>query len=150
MKLEEIMAAAGRHKRARRVGRGRGSGHGKTSSRGQKGFGARTGVDAQMGFEGGQNPTLRRIPKRGFKNTFFAKPVAIVNVCDLERSFDDGATVDAKALAELGLIRRADATVKLLGKGELKRKLTVRVDQASKAASDKVAAAGGTLALAEK
>jgi len=147
MRLEQILAAAGRHKRARRVGRGRGSGHGKTSGRGQKGFGARTGADSQMGFEGGQNPTLRRIPKRGFKNTF-AKPVAIVNVCDLERVFDDGATVDAEALAATGLIRRADVTVKLLGKGELKRKLNVRVNRASQKASEKVAAAGGTLALA--
>ena len=148
MNLDQILSAVGPHKRRTRVGRGRGSGHGKTSRRGSKGFGARTGYATRPGFEGGQNPIIRRIPQRGFNNKNFAELVEIVNVGDLNR-FEDGATVDPSALLAEGLIGRAGTAVKLLGKGELARKLNVSVTRASKSAAEKVAAAGGTLALTE-
>ncbi len=150
MKLDEILTAAGAHKRAKRVGRGHGSGNGKTAGRGHKGYGARSGSKRRAVYEGGQNPLLRRIPKRGFNNANFTEEVEIVNVCDLQRLFDDGATVDASTLAERGLIDRTDVTIKLLGRGELSRKLTVSVTRASKSAAEKVAAAGGSLELVGK
>ncbi|NLF31981.1 MAG: 50S ribosomal protein L15 [Planctomycetes bacterium] len=150
MRLEDILSAAGRHKRKRRVGRGRGSGRGKTSGRGSKGWGARTGSNAQLGFQGGTNPQIRRVPKRGFNNAFFARPVETVNVRDLQRAFADGDTVNAEALVAKGLIGRPDVIVKLLGDGELTHKLTVEVTRASKGAADKVAAAGGTLRCTEE
>jgi len=149
MKLDEILSAAGRHKRPKRVGRGHGSGSGKTSGRGHKGYGQRAGAKRRAGYEGGQNPVLRRIPQRGFNNSNFAELVEIVNVADLERVFADGDTVDAAALAAKGLIDRTDVAVKLLGNGELKRKLSVTVTRASKTAAEKVAAAGGTLQVSE-
>lgn len=149
MRLDAILSSAGAHKRRKRVGRGRGSGHGKTSGRGSKGFGSRTGYATRPGFEGGQNPIIRRMPQRGFNNKRFAEEVQILNVCDLERFFEDGATVDGAALLAKGLISKMDVVVKLLGKGELKRKLSVSVTRASKSAAEKVAAAGGTLALTE-
>jgi large subunit ribosomal protein L15 len=147
MKLQDILSAAGRHKRRKRVGRGHGSGQGKTSGRGHKGYGQRAGAKSLAGFEGGQNPQMRRVPKRGFNNAQFADPVEIVNVADLQRVFEDGDTVTIEALAAKGLVDRTDVTVKLLGKGELQRKLTVQVTCASKGAADKVAAAGGSLEL---
>ncbi len=146
MKLDEILSAAGRHKRAKRIGRGRGSGTGKTSGRGHKGYGSRAGAKRRAGYEGGQNPLLRRIPQRGFTN-IFADPVEIVNLADLERVFTDGDVVDADVLAAKGLIDDPRVAVKLLGNGELKHKLTVSVTRASKAAAEKFAAAGGTLEL---
>jgi large subunit ribosomal protein L15 len=149
MNLDTILSTAGRHKRARRVGRGRGSGRGKTSGRGSKGFGSRTGYATRPGFEGGQNPIIRRMPQRGFNNKNFAEVVEIVNTGDLERFFEDGATVDVGSLTAKGLVHIPGATVKLLGKGDLKHKLTVSVAKASKAAAEKVAAAGGTLTLTE-
>ncbi len=147
MNLDQILSEAGPHKRAKRVGRGRGSGCGKTSSRGQKGFGSRAGSNMKFGHEGGQNPMLRRIPKRGFNNENFATVVEVVNVSDLERAFEDGAEVTAQALADKRLISDAGATVKVLGDGNLSRKLTVRVHRASKSAGEKIAAAGGTVEL---
>ena len=147
MRLQEILTAAGRHKRSKRDGRGRGSGRGKTSGRGHKGYGQRSGSKARAGFEGGQNPMVRRIPKRGFNNSDFAETVQIVNVGDLDRIFADGAEVTVEALAEAGLVDRLDLAVKLLGKGELGRKLTVRATRASKKAAEKVAAAGGAVEL---
>ncbi len=149
MRLDEILSAAGRRKRRRRVGRGRGSGRGKTAGRGHKGYGQRSGAGALLGFEGGTNPQIRRVPKRGFNNAAFAKGVETVNVRDLQRAFADGQTVDAEALAAKGLIERADAVVKLLGDGELTHKLTVRVTRASAGAAEKVAAAGGSLECTE-
>ena len=146
MKGQENSTATGRHKRTRRVGRGRGSGRGKTCGRGHKGYGRRAGSKVRAGFEGGQTPMVSRIPQRGFTN-IFAQPVEIVNVGDLDRLFEDGAVVNADALAEKGLIDRADVIVKLLGTGQLKHKLTVSVTRASKAAAEKVAAAGGELTL---
>lgn len=147
MKLDEILAAAGANKKPKRIGRGEGSGRGKTSGRGHKGYGQRAGAKSKFGYEGGQNPMLRRIPKRGFNNYNYAREVEIVNVCDLQRSFEDGQTVTAEALAEKGLIGRTDVPVKLLGKGEISCKLTVKVNLASDAGVQKVQAAGGTVEL---
>lgn len=148
MRLDDILSAAGKHKRGKRVGRGRGSGCGKTSSRGHKGWGQRSGNGAQFGFEGGQNPMVRRMPKRGFNNMKFADVVEIVNVSDLQRCFEDGATVDLEALRSKRLVEGRKVKVKLLGKGELTHKLNVSVDCASKSAVEKVTAAGGQVQLA--
>lgn len=146
MKLDEILSAAGANKRAKRLGRGPGSSLGKTSGRGQKGYGSRAGARSRAGYEGGQNPIIARSPKRGFTNTF-AKPVEAVNVRDLEKAFEDGATVDAAALVAKGLIESPKSIIKVLGDGELKRKLTVVVARVSKTAAEKIAAAGGTVEL---
>ncbi len=148
MKLQEVLTAAGKHKRAKRIGRGHGSGSGKTAGRGHKGYGSRAGAKSLVGFEGGQNPQIRRVPKRGFNNKQFAEVVEIVNVSDLQRVFADGDTVTIDDLAAKGLIDRTDVTVKLLAKGDLARKLTVKVTCASKAAAEKVASAGGSLEVA--
>ena len=142
MKLDEILAAAGRHKRRTRRGRGIGSGKGKTSGRGHKGYGARAGSTTQLGFEGGRTPTIAASPKRGFKNTGFRKVYQIVNVGLLER-FDAGSTVDAAALAACGLIDDAAKPTKILGSGELTRKLTVVAQEFSSLAAEKIAKAGG-------
>ncbi|NQU75169.1 MAG: 50S ribosomal protein L15 [Planctomycetes bacterium] len=150
MNLQEILSAAGPHKRSKRIGRGRGSGKGKTSGRGHKGYGQRAGSKVRATFEGGQNPLVRRIPKRGFNNAQFAELVQIVNIQDLQRAFEDGGIVDVKALLEKGLIDHPNMAVKLLGEGELTRKLTVRVSRASLAAAEKVATAGGTLELSPR
>jgi len=144
MKLDEILHGAGRYKKVKRIGRGTGSGHGKTSTRGSKGAGARAGWKQRIGTEGGQNPTLARIPKRGFNNFNFRKEYQVVNVADLER-FDDGARVDSSALAAAGLIRQGGLPVKILGGGELTRKLTVAAAKVSKSAGEKIAKAGGTV-----
>ena len=150
MKMQEILTAAGANKRRKRIGRGRSSGMGKTSGRGHKGFGQRSGSKSRGSFEGGQNPMLRRIPKRGFNNYNFAEAVEIVNLCDLERVFVDGDTVDVATLAEKRLINRTDVTVKLLGKGELTRKLNITVTRASASVAEKIAAVGGKLELTGK
>jgi large subunit ribosomal protein L15 len=146
MKLDEIMSAAGRNKRKKRLGRGRSTGCGKTSGRGQKGMGARAGAPSRAGYEGGQNSQVRRLPKRGFTN-IFAKVVDVVNVSDLNKAFEDGATVNAEALLDKGLIERKGVLVKVLGNGELQRKLTVSVNRVSKSAQEKITAAGGTVEL---
>ena len=142
MRLDEILSAAGRNKRRRRVGRGTGSGRGKTCGRGHKGAGSRAGAGRRLGFEGGQTPTIARLPKRGFSNVDFAKDFQVVNVGDLER-FEEGATVDAAVLADARLVRDGDQPVKVLGNGELKKKLTVKASAFSAAAAEKIAAAGG-------
>lgn len=146
MKLEEILAAAGRHKRSRRVGRGGGSSRGRTAGRGQKGMGARSGAGSRAGYEGGQNSQVRRLPKRGFNN-IFRVAYQVVNVQDFNEVFEDGATVDIKSLQEKGLISRPDMAIKVLGTGELKRKLTVCVNKASKSAAEKIVAAGGSVQI---
>jgi large subunit ribosomal protein L15 len=146
MKLQDILSSAGKNKRGRRVGRGRGSGRGKTSGRGHKGFGQRAGATTQLGFEGGQTPLVRRFPKRGFTN-IWARPVEIINVSQLNAKFSDGDTVNREALLNAGLVENAQALIKVLGDGELERKLTVEVDKVSKSAGEKIAAAGGTVEL---
>lgn len=146
MKLNELKPPAGSRKKPKRIGRGQGSGHGNHSStRGSKGQNSRSGGGVARGFEGGQMPLQRRLPKRGFKNPFRTK-VAEVNVQDLQR-FEPGSVVDAQALAEAGLIKGAFDVIKLLGKGELDRALTIKVDRISAGAKTKVEAAGGSVEL---
>jgi large subunit ribosomal protein L15 len=123
------------------VGRGIGSGHGKTSTRGHKGQKARSGGGIRPGFEGGQMPLQRRIPKRGFTN-IFRKEYAIVNVKDLN-CFDDGSIVTVELLREVGLVNKITAGVKLLGDGELEKKLTVQAQKCSRQAEEKITAKGG-------
>ena len=142
--IHEITSAAPRFKKSQRKGRGRSSGRGKTSGRGTKGSGAHGGdVHWIPGREGGQTPTFRRFPKRGFSNVNFANRYHVVNLSDLER-FDNGATVDATALKEAGLVPDLKQPVKILGNGALTRKLTVVAGWYSKSAHAKIAEAGGT------
>jgi large subunit ribosomal protein L15 len=145
MKLDEILSAAGKYKRRKRIGRGTGSGHGKTSGRGHKGYGSRAGAKSRAGYEGGQTPMLSRIPKRGFNNANFRREFQIVNLAGLEESFDDGARVDAAALVDAKLIDNTAMAVKILGNGELKKKLTVVANKFSASAAEKIAQAGGTV-----
>ena len=141
MKLNELSPAAGSRKKAFRVGRGLGSGNGKTSGKGMKGQKSRSGGGVRTGFEGGQMPLYRRLPKRGFKNVF-AKVYAEVNVETLNR-FEDGATVDAVALVENGVLKNVRDGIRILGKGELTKKLTVVANGFTKTAEEKITAAGG-------
>ena len=141
MNLHELSPAAGSNTKAYRKGRGNGSGNGKTGGRGQKGQWARSGGGVRVGFEGGQMPLTRRIPKRGFHNTF-AKPLEAVNVSVLEK-FEDGAVVDAKALLEKGILSKCEYGVKILGNGSLTKKLTVQASAFSASAKEKIEAAGG-------
>ena len=145
MKLHELSPAPGSKKNRKRVGRGIGSGIGKTGGRGHKGQKSRSGGRVRPGFEGGQMPLYRRVPKRGFHNPF-TKKVGTVNVKDLAR-FDAGATVDEAALREAGLIKRKVDMIKVLGDGELDRALTVKVHAASASATQKIEQAGGTVEL---
>ena len=141
MKLHELSPAAGSAKDAWRKGRGPGSGIGKTAGKGHKGQNARSGGGVRPGFEGGTLPIYRRLPKRGFTNRF-AKQYAIVNVSALN-AFADGATVDVAALLTSGLISSVKDGVKILGNGELSKKLTVQASVFSAAAKEKIEAAGG-------
>jgi len=144
MKLTDLRPAKGAKSARKRVGRGEGSGLGKTSGKGNKGLKARSGGGTKPGYEGGQMPLQRRLPKRGFVNVF-REEMAIVNVKELNR-FEAGAVVDAGALRRAGLVKGGcQGGIKLLGNGEVTRKLTVKVDRASRAAVEKVAAAGGTV-----
>ena len=141
MKLHELSPAPGSVKKAFRKGRGKGSGNGTTAGRGQKGQWARSGGGVRVGFEGGQMPLTRRIPKRGFHN-IFAKPLEAVNVSALEK-FEDGAVVDAQALLEKGILSKCQYGVKILGKGSISKKLTVRASAFSASAKEKIEAVGG-------
>ena len=143
MKLNELKPNEGSRRNRKRVGRGTSSGYGKTAGRGQKGQLARTGGKTRLGFEGGQMPLFRRMPKRGFKNVN-RKEYAIINLNDLNR-FDDGSKVTIDTLKSSGLVKKELAGVKLLANGELKVKLTVKVNKASEAAKKAVEAAGGTV-----
>jgi len=143
MNLDEILSKAGKHKARTRLGRGIGSGHGKTCGRGSKGMGARAGSGIRLGYEGGQNPVLARIPKRGFTNARFRKVFQIVNVESLER-FDAGSRVDTAAMVAAGLIDAAARPVKVLGRGELTKKLTVVATAFTASAREKIAQAGGS------
>ena len=141
MKLNELSPAAGSAKAAYRKGRGAGSGNGKTAGKGHKGQNARSGGGVRPGFEGGQLPLYRKLPKRGFKNRF-AVNYAIVNVSDLNR-FEDGAIVDIEALKAAKLVRKELDGVKILGNGELTKTLTVKATVFSASAKEKIEAAGG-------
>lgn len=141
MKLNELKSPPGANKGTKRVGRGPGSGHGKTSTRGHKGQKARSGGGVRPGFEGGQMPLQRRIPKRGFTN-IFKKEFAIVNVKDLN-IFDDGTEVTPELLKANGLINSVKDGIKILGHGDLEKNLTVKAHKISKQAEEKVIAKGG-------
>ena len=141
MKLHELTPAAGATKPAYRKGRGAGSGNGKTAGRGHKGQKARSGGGVRIGFEGGQMPLARRIPKRGFNN-IFAKPLESINVSVLDK-FEDGAVVDAQALLDAGVLSKCRYGVKILGNGEITKKLTVKASAFSETAKEKIEAAGG-------
>ena len=142
MKLNNMKAADGARRDRKRVGRGLGSGNGKTAGKGQKGQNSRSGGGVAIGFEGGQTPFFKRMPKRGFTN-FTRKEYAIVNVQDLNR-FEDGATVDFAALKEAGLLKKQLDGLKILGEGTLEKKLTVKADKFSATAKAAIEAAGGT------
>ena len=142
MKLHELKPAAGSTAKRKRVGRGNGSGMGNTACRGHKGQKARSGGGVRPGFEGGQMPVTRRLPKHGFNN-IFRREYTIVNLEVLENKFDDGAEVTMEALLDKGLIKKKDKFVKILAQGELSKKLTIRVDKISDAAKEKVESAGG-------
>jgi len=141
MNLHELSPAPGSKKVRTRVGRGIGSGLGKTSGRGHKGQNSRSGGGVRTGFEGGQMPLYRRLPKRGFKNVF-AKQFAEVNVSELNR-FEDGAVVDPVALIEAGILKNVQDGVRILGNGEITKKLNVTANGFTKSAEEKITAAGG-------
>jgi large subunit ribosomal protein L15 len=145
MKLHELRPPEGSRKKRRRVGRGEGSGSGKTAGRGTKGQNSRSGGGVSVGFEGGQMPLQRRIPKRGFTN-IFKKKYEIINVKDL-RNFASGETIDREKLREAGLIKKS-VGLKLLGVGEISHPLTIKIDKVSRAAREKIESAGGTVEVA--
>ena len=142
MKLDNLYSVEGSIKNRKRVGRGQGSGTGKTSGKGEKGQNARSGGGVRPGFEGGQLPLFRRLAKRGFNNYNFRTVYSVVNVEDLNR-FDEGTVVDTKLLKEVGLINKELDGVKVLGTGELTKKLTVRANAFTKSAKEKIENIGG-------
>lgn len=143
MKLHELQPAEGSRKKRNRVGRGQGSGNGKTAGRGSKGQKARSGGGVRLGFEGGQTPLFRRIPKRGFQN-INRKEYAVVNLETLNR-FEDGQEVTAAVLVEAGIVKNEKDGIKVLANGKLERKLTVKANKFSQAAKEAIEAAGGTV-----
>ena len=149
MDLNKLRPSPGSRRRAKRVGRGESSGWGKTSGRGHKGQNSRSGGGVRAGFEGGQMPLQRRLPKRGFSNYPFRKRYALVNLRDLAR-FEADAVVDPGALAQAGLIKKLYDGVKILGDGDISLALTVRAHKFSKSAKVKLEAAGGTVEVLER
>lgn len=147
MKLHELSPAENSRKAPKRIGRGAGSGKGKTSGKGHKGQNARSGGGVRPGFEGGQMPLFRRIPKRGFTN-IFAKEYAIINVSDLNK-FEDGTVITAELLKEQGVISKVKDGLKVLGNGTLEKKLEIKAAKVSKAAQQKIEEAGGKVEVAE-
>ena len=143
MELNNLKPKKGARHAKKRLGRGPGSGHGKTAGRGEKGQKSRSGFSRKLGFEGGQMPLHRRIPKRGFTN-IFKKEYAVINLADLER-FDNGATVDEAALRAAGLVKGQNDGVKVLGNGKLSKKLTVSATKFSATAKKSIEDAGGTV-----
>jgi large subunit ribosomal protein L15 len=146
MNLSNLQPRPGSKHRVKRLGCGESSGHGKTSGKGHKGQKARSGGSIRLGFEGGQMPLIRRIPKRGFSNEAFKKRYAIINLSELER-FDSGTSVDAALLREHKLIRNDSAELKVLGGGELTKRLSVTAAKVSASAREKIEKAGGTVTL---
>ena len=149
MRLHNLRPRPGARHRVKRLGCGESSGHGKTSGKGHKGQKARSGGSIRLGFEGGQMPLIRRLPKRGFNNTAFHKHYAIVNIEELN-AFKAGAVVNEQLLRESNLIRGHFAGIKILGDGELKHGLKVEADKISVAAREKIEKAGGTITLRER
>lgn len=143
MKIHELSPAPGSNRPVKRIGRGPASGQGKTAGKGHKGQKARAGRGMRPGFEGGQMPLQRRLPKRGFNN-IFAKEIAIVNVAALEEKFEAGSVIDAEALLANGLVKKQLDGIKVLGFGELTKKFTVKANAFSAEAKAKIEAAGGT------
>ena len=141
MNLHELSRAAGSTQVGKRKGRGAGTGNGKTAGRGHKGQKARSGGGVRVGFEGGQMPLARRVPKRGFNN-IFAKPLAIINLSDLDQ-FDNGDTVTAQVLLDKGILSKCPYGYKVLGNGKLTKKITVEASAFSKSAQAAIEAAGG-------
>jgi large subunit ribosomal protein L15 len=141
MKIHDLTAPAGSTRQGKRKGRGPGTGNGKTAGRGHKGQKARSGGGVRVGFEGGQMPLARRVPKRGFNN-IFAKPLEAINVAALER-FEDGTEIDASVLLEAGVISKCEYGIKILGNGNLTKKLTVKASAFSESAKEKIEKAGG-------
>ena len=149
IRLHNMQTRPGSKHRVKRLGCGESSGHGKTSGKGHKGQKARSGGSIRLGFEGGQMPLIRRLPKRGFNNAAFHKNYAVVNLSDLS-SFKEGTVVNEQLLRESKLIRGQGAGLKLLGDGELKHALTIEVDKVSASAREKIEKAGGSITLREK
>jgi large subunit ribosomal protein L15 len=149
MRLHNLRPRPGSHHRVKRLGCGESSGHGKTSGKGTKGQKARSGGSIRPGFEGGQMPLIRRLPKRGFNNAAFHKRYAIVNVSDLN-AFEAGAVVNEQLLRESNLVRGHFAGIKILGDGELKHGLNVQADKVSTIAREKIEKAGGTVTLRDR
>ncbi len=145
MKLHQLKTNEGSKHRVKRLGKGESSGLGKTSGKGHKGQKARSGGGVRIGFEGGQMPLHRRLPKRGFNNTAFAKVYAVLNVSDLEARFEAGDTVDEATLADRKLVQGRYYGVKILGNGEITKALNVKVSKLSASAIAKIEAAGGTI-----
>ena len=141
MELHDLVSVKGSKKKSRRIGRGHGSGWGKTAGRGHKGQNARSGGGVRPGFEGGQMPLQRRIPKRGFNN-IFAKKVVAINVEELEK-FGAGSVIDANELINMGLVKRKFDKIKILGNGEITKSFTVKAHLFSKSAIEKIESAGG-------
>jgi len=146
MNLHNLKPNKGAKHRIKRLGKGESSGLGKTSGKGHKGQKARSGSGVRVGFEGGQMPLHRRLPKRGFNNVRFADKVAVVTLYQLEKKFEDGATVNEASLRETGVLKGAFDKIKILGNGELTKKLTVDVDAFSASAKEKIEAVGGSVA----
>lgn len=146
MQLQDVKPRPGAKKRRKRIGCGESSGHGKTSCKGNKGQMARAGRGIRPGFEGGQMPMHRRLPKKGFNNALFQDAIEVVNIGDLNESFQDGAVVNEAALREAGLVSRNCDVIKILGTGELSRKLTIQGAKVSAAAREKIEKAGGSIA----
>ena len=142
MMLHELKPAAGSNKAAKRKGRGHGSGNGKTAGYGHKGQKARSGAK-KAGFEGGQLPLQRRLPKVGFNNSVFATNYAIINVCDLEERFEANSVVDEAAVVACGLVKKVNDGIKVLGNGEITKPMTVQLKAFSASAKAKIEAAGG-------
>src|SRR5216110_859872 len=149
LRLHSLRPRPGSRHRVKRLGCGESSGHGKTSGKGTKGQKARSGGSIRLGFEGGQMPLIRRLPKRGFNNAAFHKCYAIVNVSDLN-AFKAGTVVNEQLLRESNLVRGHFAGIKILGEGELKHKLQVQTDKISATAREKIEKAGGTVTLRER
>lgn len=145
MMIHEITSKVGKNKKRKRIGRGPGSGWGKTAGRGHKGAGSRAGFAAKNGFEGGQMPLFRRLPKRGFSNFRFRKEYEVVNIKALDARFEDGAEVNPEMLVKAGLIPDARKPVKVLAFGETSKKLAVSAAAFSKAAEEKITKAGGSV-----
>jgi large subunit ribosomal protein L15 len=145
LKLNELSPAPGSKKSRKRIGRGESSGWGKTAGKGHNGQKSRSGSYIHPAFEGGQMPLIKRVPKRGFSNALFKKDYAIVNLSTLEAKFDDGAEITPEVLLEAGVIKKIKSGLKILSKGELTKKFSIKTNKISASAKEKITAAGGTV-----